>query len=141
MSGIVLGVVGSAGGNDPVSEIALTNQAVIDFNTGTASASYILDNDGKAYAVTSVAGTIELEQWCTPAANAALYEAFVTMTYGTLTSGTVGSWVTLGSDRAWTLALGAPGEDVAGFTVGIRLIGGDGTILTQATIDISALAS
>jgi len=143
MSGIMMLSSSTAGGSGPASTIEVLPQDIIDSvaSPSTASAAFKLDNDGYVYQITSSGGTVQLQQWCVPAANASQFEAFVTVTYGTVT-GTTGSWLSLGTDRTWTKTVSAAiGYNFVTFTVGIREIGGDGTILSTADIKLEGLSS
>lgn len=136
MSLIFVTAGGTGGGGSTPTTITLDSQTITDnvASPATASAAYRLDNTGYVNQITSSGGTVQIGQWCNPTANASLYEAFVTITYGTLT-GTAGSWLSLGTNRTWTKTVSAAiGYNYVTFTVGIRLIGGDETILASTDI-------
>lgn len=85
---------------------------------GTARSGYRLnasgiveERDGASYST--------LETWL-PFGTASGYEARVTVTLGTLTSGTTGSWVSLGSSQEWYVEQGTVGTNTCDFTVEIR---------------------
>jgi hypothetical protein len=116
--------------------VVVTNQSIVASSAGTATATYRLGSDGKVYEVVNGTPT-ELEQWCTPTSSAGNYEARVTVTVGSLSSGTTGSWLALTSTRDWTLQETTPGNTSnCTFTVEIRPTGG--SAVTSATIDLEA---
>lgn len=134
MSGIHLALLGSVGGD----RIVLTGQNLLASSAGVATITYRVGSDGFVYEVVNAGSPSALEQWCTPAANAGNYEARVTVTVGSLSSGTTGSWLALTSTRDWTLQETTPGNTSnCTFTIEIRPAGG-GSTLTSATIDLEA---
>ena len=84
----------------------------------TATTGYRLNSSGivESRAVTTYA---TLETWLT-AGTASNYEVRATVTSGTLSSGTTGSWLNLGTAREWTVARATVGTKQAIFTVEIR---------------------
>lgn len=121
--------------------ISVTNQTV---NAGStyptpAVAIYRISYDGKVYENTNGSYT-ELEQWCTPTTASGGYEARATVTSGTLTSGSSGTWNDLASPNTpeWSVE-----ETVylatksCTFTLDIRTKTGN-TIVASATITIEA---
>lgn len=98
-----------------------------------ASATYTLTSGGSEQATGFASNT-----WLT-AGSAADYEVRATVTSGTLTSGTTGSWLSLGITRAWnvTRTNNAPGTDAATITVEIRLAA-TGTVLATVTVTMTA---
>jgi hypothetical protein len=132
MSGVLFAF--SASGD----QVVVTNQSIVASSAGTATATYRLGSDGQVYEVVNAGSPSALEQWCAPTANAGNYEARVTVTVGSLSSGTTGSWLALTSTRDWTLQETTPGNtSICTFTVEIRPAGG-GSTLTSATIDLEA---
>src|SRR5690349_4639740 len=137
MSGILLGACGSAGGNEPVATITLTNQLVADIvnDPDDAEATLQLGTDGKVYQITS-GGALELYDWCVPNDNAALYEVFAQLLGGALdgSSSDTGVWLALNSDRTWTVTADDADEvNSASLTLAIRAIGTT-NILVQADV-------
>jgi hypothetical protein len=120
--------------------ISITNQNIADATTDPIipRARYRLSSNGKVYEVTTSGGSVELETWCTPTAQASNYEVLATIVSGSLTSGTTGSWLALSTTRDWYLEeYLIENTAVCQFTVQIRRIGTT-TVLDTATIDLSA---
>lgn len=128
---LIAAVAGAVGGP----RVALSNASTTD-TTATPfnpNAFYTLDNVGN---VSNSAGPLGL--WVTPASAAGSnYEARVTVTAGSLTSGTVGSWVSLGTSRAWGLSTVSVGTVTATATVEIRSAASL-NVLASATVSFSA---
>jgi hypothetical protein len=124
--------------------ISITNQNIsgFTFTPDVSETIYslggLLGQDGKVYEVTTYSGYVELEQWCTPTSAASNYEAFVTVTSGSLASGITGSWVSLNVARQWSVSEASSGNSqICTFTIQIRKIG-TATVLDTATITIEA---
>lgn len=120
--------------------ISITDQTISDLDASAAYAYYILTSGGLVQSSTQGGGTspTTLETWCTPTSQASNYEALVTVTSGSLSGGTSGSWVALSSSRAWYVeefSSGASNQCI--FTVQIRRIG-TSTTLDTATITLEA---
>lgn len=137
MSGIHMALLGANA--DAI--ITINDQNIGYFSGGltNATAGYRLNANGQAEANQQNSYST-LEQWCTPTSAASNYEARVTMNYGILTTGTVGSWLALSSSREWTLFASAGSLEQAGFTVEIRRTGTT-TVLDSAVIDLTADAT
>jgi len=113
---------------------------ITDFQAGVDSeASLSVESDGDVVSLTTSGGTIDVGDWIIPkAAAGANYEVRVTVNSGSLTSGTTGSWLSLGSTRSWTAyVLSGGGTVSANITVEIRRAG-VGSALASATLTISA---
>ena len=121
--------------------ISISNQNIGDFTGGarSATAGYRLTSGGQAQSLVNVTFT-NLEQWCTPTSEAGNYEAFVTVTSGSLSSGTAGSWVALSTTQTWTRTAAIGDFELCVFTVEIRRIGTT-TVLDTATIELAADAT
>lgn len=67
------------------------------------------------------------------------YEARVTVNSGSLTTGTTGSWLGLGTTRTWTLVNSSdtPGTTTASVTVEIRTVSGS-VVVASAPVDFTA---
>lgn len=121
--------------------IAITNRNITHTTGGAlgASAGYRLDSDASVYAVYPLSATV-LEQWCSVPGRVADYEAKVTTTLGTLSSGTTGTWQALSTDRLWKVDASAGGYKECTLTVEIRRAG-VATILSSASIFLAADAT
>jgi hypothetical protein len=80
----------------------------IDVNVSAAgsasqSAGYLIDVNGFDYTVVNGTGSL-YTQWVTPTSAGGNYEVFATVTSGTLSSGTTGSWVATSGSPLWTRA-------------------------------------
>lgn len=87
---------------------SLSDREVAARFLGSASASYSLMADGRARQSTTPGGDAYIgSEWLliapTSTADTGLFEARATVTSGTLTSGTVDTWLPLSTTRTWTL--------------------------------------
>lgn len=138
MSGIHMALLGSVA-SDPL--IVLNNQTIVDATAGArnATAGYRLTSGGQAQSQINTTFTT-LEQWCTPTAEAVNYEVLVTVTSGSLSTGTSGSYVALSSTQTWTRTATVGNINTCVFTAQIRRVG-TGTVLATATITLEADAT
>lgn len=115
--------------------VQVTNQSASD-TTATPfnpTASYTLANNGQVQTNAGVP-----ENWIRPTSAAGnAYEARATVTSGSLTSGTTGTWLALGTSRQWTLSTIFVGTVSCVFTIEIRNATSL-TILSTATITLTA---
>jgi hypothetical protein len=124
---IQLLMVGGASG-----AVAISNQSVFDVGL-FPEAQYGLLNDGRAYYSTSTDGTSYISgEWLVSGA-ASGFEARVTVQSGALSVGTAGTWLGLGTSRAWGVS-GANGS--ADILVEIRETGG--SVLDTATVTLTS---
>lgn len=137
MSGVLAALLGMSSSV----VIAITNQSIADATGGSrsATAGYRLTSAGQVQSQVNTTFTT-LEQWCVPSSEAVNYEAFVTVTSGTLSSGTAGSWVALSSNQTWTRTASIGTANTCIFTVDIRRVGTT-TVLDTATITLEADAA
>jgi hypothetical protein len=121
--------------------ISITDQYIPGLGISDAYAFYILTAGGQVEQSIEAGGInpTNLEQWCTPTAQASNYEALVTLTAGTLSGGSgAGTWLALSTTRTWYVEEFTPGgSKLCQFTVQIRKIGTT-TVLDTATIDLEA---
>lgn len=98
-----------------------------------ASATYTLTSTGLEQATGSGSNTWLLT------GSASDYDVRATLNSGALTSGTTGSWLNLGTTRAWnvTRTSNVPGTDSANLTIEIRLTA-SGTVVATATVVFTA---
>ena len=105
-------------------------------DTGSVTVVYQLRSDGTVYG-TLAGSTSYLEDWITPTSAAgADYEAYVTYT-GDAIGGTTSSWITLDSNRQWSLTQASEGAAEAVLTVQIR-DANTLTVLDTATVTLQA---
>ena len=82
--------------------VNITDQSIQVTNPSTrATAGYRLNSSGIAESLSNLAYTT-LETWLLSGA-ASDYEVRVTLSSGTLSSGTTGTWQNLGTSRSWTV--------------------------------------
>jgi hypothetical protein len=96
----------SSGGSTPSGLVAISDQTVytLEAYPATATAGYRLASTGIAYH-TNPSGTYVAigGEWLL-SGSASAYEVQATLVSGTTPSGTLGSWLGLGTTRTWTLA-------------------------------------
>lgn len=132
MSGAVLAAVGGA--IPPV--VAISNTTVSSVSASTATSTFQLEPDGDIGRYVNAIYT-DLGEWITPTGAAGnAYEAKMTTISGSLSSGTAGSWLALGTLRAWTRTSSSGTQTYSG-TLEIRRAS-DGTVLDSATITLQA---
>jgi len=121
--------------------ISITDQYVYGFDAPDAYAYYFLTAGGQVEQSEEAGGNnpTNLEQWCTPTNQSSNYEAFITITSGTLSGGSgTGTWLALSTTRNWFVTENQSGQQkICVFTVQIRKIG-TGTVLDTATITLEA---
>lgn len=130
---------------------------VSSIEVSITSGTFIAEDPSSPYTVTSTyelnsAGTVVFsanpaaisppagvfETWLV-VGTAGLYEARVTVTSGSLTSGTTGTWLALSTSRQWEVSRATTGSSNVTFTLEIRRAS-DGTVLDTATITLAANA-
>lgn len=100
-------------------------------NPTPATAQYRLTSTGLEQATGSSDNTWLL------AGSASDYEVRLTVNSGSLSTGSVGVWESLGTTRTWTLTRGSVGTSTADTTVEIRLTAG-GAIVATANVIFTA---
>ncbi len=120
----------------PTISISSQNLINVTFSPANSTQTYRLNSNGKVFDVKNGSASF-IEDWVTPNSAASGYEAFVTVTSGTLSSGTSGAWVALSSTRDWSVTRTGIGINACTFTVDIRKVG-TSTVLDSATIDLTA---
>ena len=123
----------------PAAAAALTNHSITATGGGTVTATFTLDNAGVASGATSPGGTgggTYSGEWMLvgPASG---YEARFTILSGTLSTGTAGSWLNLGTTRTWTVSRSTIGSTICQGTVEIR-DAATLAVLATATITLEA---
>ena len=130
---------GKARGGAVTAQVSITNQTLNATSfSGAASCAYRLNLLGTVQrGNTGVFNT--LETWLLFGSNSA-YEARVTMLTGSLTAGTVGTWLNLAVSRDWSITDGTSGDGsvTCSFTVEIR-DAASLVVLDSATIQLTAL--
>lgn len=132
-------MMGAGGGNADVLALAGYNETRIDNLPSTVGLGYQLTSTGKERGGSGTAGSIiysEIGDWVLPNGSANLYEVRATLTGGSLSSGTTGVWLPLSSTQTWTRTQSTGGSSFVALTIEIRLVGGPGTILASATVNL-----
>lgn len=118
--------------------VNITDQSIQVINPSTrATAGYRLNSSGIAESLSNLAYTT-LETWLLSGA-ASDYEVRVTLSLGTLSSGTTGTWQNLGTSRSWTVVAGNSYPEIAEAEIVVEIR--DATtlmILDTATITLQA---
>lgn len=105
---------------------------------GSASATYSLQNDGDIETTNNL-GTTDQGDWiANPKANFSGYEVRATETSGTVSTGTVDSWLGLGTTRTWTADQSGLGEKTCAILIEIR---GATSLATLASASIVLTAT
>lgn len=135
-------------GTISISNFYGTSNAIIAFESYNLSAFELDPNDAICYYRINSNGNVYgtnvgipfdlLEQWATPTSIASQYEVFATLNTGSLSGGTTGSWLSLGTTRDWWVERTTVGARVANMSMQVRKIGTT-TVLDTWTIEIEAL--
>ena len=117
--------------------VNFTDQYIASNQSAAATAGYRVNSDGFDYEnVQSVYSA--LTQWVTPTSAGGNYEVFATVTSGTLTTGTTGSWLATSTNPTWTRTNGAVGTIVfTTLSMQVRAVG-SGTVLDTWTVTLEA---
>lgn len=107
----------------------------------TATASFTIANDGDIDATATNNTVADRDDWIAPKVNMALYEVRATLqTGGPMTSGTMGSYLSLGTSRTWTLAIAPVGNISATVLYEFRRIG-DTAVIYSVVVTFNAQSS
>lgn len=129
MSGILQVLLGGVGDRLAFSFITPTSVIV---GPGTATASFNLQSDGDIDATATNNTIADRDDWIAPKINMAQYEVRATLqSGGPMTSGTMGSYLTLGTNRVWTLAQAGVGSIGAVVRYEFRKTGDTAILLTK----------
>ena len=134
------GVLTSPIGGAAQPRVSIGDEIIVDVTVAptNASAGYSLTSAGVINEITVSGGTVSLGNWITPTVFAgAAYEVRATEVSGTVSTGTVGSWLALSSTRTWTRARVVAGSDSVVLTIEIRLAA-SGAVLDSATVTLTA---
>jgi hypothetical protein len=131
-----LQMLASAGG--PRITLSNVNVDASALNPDDALAVYQLENDGDVNQIVNGV-TTDLSDWMVPkvSAFASQFEVFATLNSGSLTGGTTGSWLGLGTTRSWTRGQDAIGASTAQLGIQIRRVG-TSNVLASCTVNLSA---
>ena len=108
------------------------------FDTAPAIAEYNLRSDGVVSKFVNGLETV-IGNWIVPNTTASSYEVRATIVSGSLSSGTTGSYLSLGTTRSWAVSANSPGTNQAcTLTIEIRLTSGPGPVVATATVNLYA---
>ena len=142
MSGIMLACAAVVGSSAASSGGALTlvDETVSDYiDVGTAVAGLQLTNAGATNGIVGIGG-YSMTPWLVPGTAASDYEVLATLTGGTPTSGTTGSWLSLGTTRAWEVGNAAPWTvQYVSINLAIRRLGGDTILATCSLVFVATV--
>jgi hypothetical protein len=119
--------------------------ATVNFNDASVtaagvpsqSAGYRIDVNGFVYQVVNGVDT-SLGQWATPTSIGGNYEVFATVTSGSVSSGTTGSWVATSGSPFWTRVTAVAGTvNTVILSMQVRATG-TGTVLDTWTVTLEA---
>lgn len=116
--------------------ISFTDDNVSAVGNTAQSAGYRIDTDGFVYQVVNGVSTA-LYQWASPSTIGGNYEVFATVTAGTLSFGTAGSWVATSGSPLWTRARPTSGISIVDLSMQVRAVG-SATILDTWTVTLEA---
>jgi hypothetical protein len=139
MSGIMCAVMGGGGS---VNLSSPKSHGATKFDTSTAQAGFTLQSDGQYTGdINTVSSDVTGEWWsAAPLAGVgSLYQARFTETSGTVSSGTVGTFISLAAGASWFVSRSTAGNKTCVGTLEIRPNGG--SVLATATITMSATQS
>jgi hypothetical protein len=130
-----LAASGVFGQSAPAPSVSISDATVSDTAIGTAIASYSINSDGT---VRTSSDDI-LQSWLLGGGTNSNYDVMATVTSGTLSSGTTGSWLNCGTTRTWALTNGLSNNSVktAVFTLQMRLAS-TGVVQDSAVITLRA---
>lgn len=110
---------------------------------GSATSTYTLNSTGaEQETITGIgAGTVTIGNWVVPTNLASLYEVYVSVSSGTLSSGgsATGSWLSLGTTRSWLVTATSGSVKTAVISVQIR-DAATSTVRATASVTLEAFA-
>jgi hypothetical protein len=110
--------------------------SVIATSSGGASAGYRVNPNGFDYQ--SVNGTFtSLSQWVTPTSAGGNYEILATIVSGSVSSGTIGSWVATSGTPLWVRSQPTVGTSIVELSMQVRATG-TGTVLDTWSVTLEA---
>ena len=133
MSGIQMMLFGGTG----APTVNFGNVDITAAGVPSQSAGYRVDTDGSDYQVINAVDT-SLIQWVNPPSAGGDYEVFATVVSGTVSSGTVGSWVATSTSPFWTRVAAIAGTiTIVELSMEVRKVG-TATILDTWSVRLEA---
>jgi hypothetical protein len=127
--------VGIAAGGGP--QVTLAASYTVDsVNNPSATATFTLESDGDIISDVNGSPPVDEGDWLSPKASApGSFECRMVTVSGTVSTGTVDSWLALSSDRTWTVSASGTTKS---FTGTLEIREGSGSVLDSATVTLSA---
>jgi hypothetical protein len=108
------------------------------FSPNDAYCYYQINSNGNVYGTTLGVPFDLLEQWISPTSAASGYEVYATLSSGTLTYGTLNTWLPMTASQEWYVAeTGNVGSTIASLAFQVRKTGTT-TVLDTWTVDLEA---
>jgi hypothetical protein len=117
--------------------VTLSNQTLTDYEIDPADATVDLTFNSNGTVTTDGNGASHPPRWLNGSSDGSGYEIRVTPTSGTFSSGTVNTWLSLASNRNWSVVRTTFGTKSCTATVEIRNAGSL-EVLATATYTLSA---
>lgn len=127
----------ASGGGPRISLSAAGDVNALNIDPADATAAISLESDGDIVATENGIAT-DLGDWITPKILMGNYDVKATLLSGSLTAGTTGSNLNLGTTRSWTRSQTSVGSSSAQIRLDITYTGTTTPILATATILLSA---
>lgn len=102
---------------------------------------FSINSNGTVLATGDTAGTLASYNWITPTTGSTTYYVRATLTSGTFTSGTTGTWLALSSNRSWTTGFtsNSPGSKTTTATFEIATDSGGTNVVVSASVTLEAI--
>lgn len=135
MSGIHMALLGASG--DVPDVVNFGNVDITAAGVPSQSAGYRIDVDGTDYQVVNAVDTA-LIQWVSPPSSGGDYEVLATIVSGSVSSGTIGSWVATSTSPFWTRVAAIVGTiNIVELSMEVRAVG-DTTVLDTWSVRLEA---
>jgi hypothetical protein len=101
---------------------------------------FSVNSNGTVLATGDTAGTLASYNWITPTTGSTTYYVRATLTSGTFSSGTTGTWLALTSNRSWVTLFtsNSPGNKMTTATFEIATDSGGTNVVVSASISLEA---
>jgi hypothetical protein len=101
---------------------------------------FSVNSNGTVLATGDTAGTLASYNWLTPTTGSTTYYVRATLTSGTFSSGTTGTWLALTSNRSWVTLFtsNSPGNKMTTATFEIATDSGGTNVVVSASISLEA---
>jgi hypothetical protein len=117
--------------------VNFVDQYITAAGVPSQSAGYQINTNGFDYQRINGVDTL-LSQWVTPTSAGGNYEVFATVTSGSVSSGTTGSWVATSGSPLWTRVAAVVGTiNIVSLSMQVRATG-TGTVLDTWTVTLEA---